>query len=57
LAKLVRFDEKDLNFAVALVGAGLIDLGILERRATTIPTHPLVIERIQSWISGMRRAS
>lgn len=54
LAKLVRFDEKDQNFAVALVGAGLIDLDILGLRAGTLPTHPAVIDRILDWIAGMR---
>jgi hypothetical protein len=53
LAKLVRFDEKDLDFAVALVRAGLIDLGILSERVTTIPAHPLVVDRIQTWIAAM----
>ena len=40
LAKLVRFDEKDVNFSVALVRAGLISLDILADRAGTLPTHP-----------------
>jgi hypothetical protein len=57
LAKLVRFDEKDLNFAVALVRAGLIDLDILDQRAGTLPTHPAVIERIRTWIAAMRMRS
>jgi hypothetical protein len=55
LAKLVRFDEKDQNFAVALVKAGLIDLDILAERVGTLPTHPEVIERIRTWIEAMRR--
>lgn len=54
LAKLVRFDEKDVNFAVALVRAGLIDLDILADRVGTLPAHPAVIERIRNWIDAMR---
>jgi hypothetical protein len=54
LAKLVRFDEKDLRFAYALVRAGLIDLDTLEARAGTLPAHPAVIDRITNWIAAMR---
>ena len=54
LAKLVRFDEKDLDFAVALVRAGLIDLDTLADRAGTLPAHPAVIDRIRTWINAMR---
>jgi hypothetical protein len=46
LAKLVRFDEKDQDFAAALVGVGLVDLDILADRVRTLPAHPAVIERI-----------
>ena len=54
LAKLVRFDEKDLDFAVALVRAGLINLDTLAERAGTLPAHPAVIDRIRTWINAMR---
>jgi hypothetical protein len=54
LAKLVRFDEKDVNFAVALVKAGLIDLDILAERVETLPTHPANIEHIRNWIDAMK---
>jgi hypothetical protein len=54
LGKLVRFDEKDQNFAYVLVRARLIDLDILDLRADTLPTHPAVIQRIQTWIQAMR---
>lgn len=54
LAKLVRFDEKDVNFAGALVKAGLIDLDILADRVATLPTHPARIERIRNWIDAMK---
>jgi hypothetical protein len=54
LAKLVRFDEKDLDFAVALVRAGLISLDTLAERANTLPAHPAVIERVYTWINAMR---
>lgn len=54
LAKLVRFEEKDQNFAVALAREGLIDLDILADRVETLPAHPAVIERIRKWIDTMR---
>jgi hypothetical protein len=54
LGKLVRFDEKDLDFAVALVRVGLIDLDTLDSRVGTLPAHPAVIDRIRTWISAMR---
>lgn len=54
LAKLVRFDEKDVKFAYALVKAGLVNLDILTDRAETLPAHPAVIERILNWIGAMR---
>jgi hypothetical protein len=54
LAKLVRFDEKDLDFAVALVKAGLISLDTLADRAATLPAHPAIVDRIQNWINAMR---
>jgi hypothetical protein len=54
LAQLVRFDEKDQNFAYVLVRARLIDLDILQRRTGDLPAHPAVIQRIQTWIQAMR---
>jgi hypothetical protein len=54
LAKLVRFDEKDLRFAVALVKSGLIELDTLVERVGTLPTHHANIERIRNWIDAMR---
>jgi hypothetical protein len=54
LAKLVRFDEKDVEFAAALVKAGLIDLDTLAERAGTLSTHPARIERIRDWIDAMK---
>jgi len=56
LAKLVRFDEKDIRFAYALVRAGLIDLDVLQARAGTLPAHPAVIDRVDNWIGSMRSA-
>jgi hypothetical protein len=54
LAKLVRFEEKDQDFAAALVTEGLIDLDILADRVETVPAHPAVIERIRQWIGTMK---
>jgi hypothetical protein len=50
----VRFDEKFVRFPYALVRAGLIDLDTLEARAGTLPAHPAVIDRIKTWIEGMK---
>ena len=55
LAKLARFEGKDVNFSYALVKAGLIDLDILAERVGTLPASQAVIERIQTWIKGMRK--
>ena len=54
LAKLVRFEEKDRDFAAALVREGLIDLDILNDRVETLPAPPAFIERIRNWIDAMR---
>jgi hypothetical protein len=54
LSKLVRFEKKDQDFAVALVERGLIDLDVLADRAQTLPADPRVIRRIQDWIAAMR---
>ncbi len=54
LAKRARFDEKDLDFAVALVRAGLISFDTLAERAETLPAHPAVIDRIQTRINAMQ---
>lgn len=54
LAKLVRFDEKDQDFAYALVKAGLIDLNILAERAKTLPANSAIIDRIRNWVESMR---
>lgn len=54
VSKLVRFEEKDQNFAEALVAAGLIDLDILTERLATLPAGKPFIERIGNWINAMR---
>lgn len=54
LAKLVRYERKDQDFAAALVGEGLIDLDVLNDRAETLPASPATIERIRNWIEAMR---
>jgi len=54
LAKLVRYEEKDQDFAQALVKAGLINLDVLADRVETISAHPAVIDRIRHWIRVMR---
>jgi hypothetical protein len=55
IAKLVAGREKDLEFARALVSAGLIDLDTLASRLTVTPAHPLVVERIRGWISSQQQ--
>jgi hypothetical protein len=51
---LSGFEEKDQDFAAALVTEGLIDLEILADRVETVPAHPAVIERIRQWIGTMK---
>jgi hypothetical protein len=57
LAKLVRFDEKDVNFATALFRAGLIDLDTLADRCKILPAHPAAVDRIRNWMAAMRSDS
>ena len=54
VSKLVAGREKDLSFAAALVREGSIDLDILARRIGTVAAHPLVIEKVTSWIESNR---
>lgn len=55
ISKLVAGREKDLAFASALVRAGLIDLDVLASRVGTVAAHPLVVERIRTWIDAHGR--
>lgn len=54
LAKLVRYEEKDQEFAQALVKMDLINLDILADRVETIPAHPAIIDNIRRWINVMK---
>lgn len=50
IAKLVAGREKDLSFAAALVGAGLVDPETLDERAGTIDRPVAVQERVRGHI-------
>ena len=54
VSKLVAGREKDLSFAAALVREGLIDLDVIADRIGTVTAHPLVIEKVRSWIASNR---
>ena len=51
VSKLVAGREKDLSFAAALVREGLIDLDVIADRIGTVTAHPLVIEKVRSWMA------
>jgi len=55
ISKLVAGREKDLSFAAALVREGLIDPGILAGRIGTVDAHPLVIQKVRTWIASNRQ--
>ncbi len=54
LAKLVRFEKKDQDFAAALVRENLVNLDILADRVGTLPAHPAIVENIRKWIGTMK---
>jgi hypothetical protein len=54
VSKLVAGREKDLSFAAALVREGLIDPDVIADRIGTVTAHPLVIEKVRSWIASNR---
>lgn len=55
VAKLLAYREKDLEFAAALIGAGLVDLDVLEDRlAQTTVAAPIQIERVRVWLTRHR---
>lgn len=52
VAKLIAHREKDLEFAAALIDAGLVDSGTLtERLSETQAAAPIQIERVRSWLA------
>lgn len=53
-AKLCAHREKDLNFVVALLRAGLVDSRVLADRLRGVPqTHRTEAERASQWVTGM----
>lgn len=58
VSKLVAGRMKDLAFAGALVGAGLIDLDVLVERVLSMPegVHQSVIDRMLGWTEASRRS-
>jgi hypothetical protein len=54
VSKLVAGREKDLTFAAALVREDLVSLDVLDERIGTVAAHPLVLEKIRSWIASLR---
>lgn len=57
VSKLVAGREKDYEFAQALVAAGLIEVGILRERATTLPGPPAVGRRVVGRLDGFTQGA
>lgn len=56
ISKLLAYREKDLQFAAALVEAGLIDLEVLGERVKDVPdAHPIARRAAAQWIETVRR--
>lgn len=51
-SKLVAGREKDLEFAWALLEAGLVDVKVLADRAQQLETVPAVQRRVQRWVEN-----
>lgn len=54
VSKLEAGREKDYAFALALIGAGLIDPGVLAERIETVDVLPAVRRRRRDWNAGRR---
>ncbi len=51
IAKLIAYREKDLEFASALIGAGLVNSDTLaERLSETNSAAPIQIDRVRVWL-------
>ena len=51
IAKLVAMREKDQAFAIALLDAGLVDVGVLRQRASELDCVPVAVQRrVQEWL-------
>ena len=56
IAKLIAWREKDLEFAAALIGAGLVDVAVLhDRLAETSAAAPIQVERVRFWLQRHAR--
>lgn len=56
ISKLIAYREKDKEFAMALLEAGLIDVGVLRERVKDVPTaNPLARRTAEQWIEGAAR--
>ncbi|WP_239334300.1 DUF6036 family nucleotidyltransferase [Frankia sp. CiP3] len=51
VSKLVAGRAKDFAFADALVHERLVDPEILRDRIETLETHPMIIQRLRSWVT------
>ena len=56
IAKLIAYREKDFEFAIALIGARLVDVTLLlERLAQTSTAAPIQAERVRVWLQRNAR--
>ncbi|MGZ4151188.1 MAG: DUF6036 family nucleotidyltransferase [Actinomycetota bacterium] len=52
VSKLVAGREKDFDFSMELIKAGLIDVAVLSARTDLLPGPQAVKQRVQRWISA-----
>jgi hypothetical protein len=53
LAKLVRGDQRDVDYARAAVRAGLVDSKVLDSRIADLPVDAVVRRRVTTIIAGL----
>lgn len=57
LSKLVRGSTRDIEFAAALLGAGLLDPATIAARVGDLPVDEAVGSRIRAWLRGRLRGA
>ena len=56
ISKLVAMREKDREFADALIGAGMVDLAILDARCNQLSgVSPAVVKGVRDWLEAARK--
>ncbi|MFN0061252.1 MAG: DUF6036 family nucleotidyltransferase [Myxococcaceae bacterium] len=56
ISKLVAMREKDQAFALALLEAGLVDIGVLVERANALTdVGPVIAQNVMRWLEAARK--